>query len=217
MTRRVVLGIDTAAGAAVGLAVDGVPVARASVEDSRLHAESLAPLIASVLSKAGLTWPDVTEIAVGMGPGPFTGLRVGIACAHTLGFALNVPVRHACSLDVLALAHEPDGEGFTAVLDARRHEVYWARYDAAGKRAEGPAIAPAGAAPAAGPARSDDPAASPDSPARAWPPFTPVDAGLLAARIDELPEAGPEPLYLRRPDAAVSHSAKSVLTERSPR
>jgi tRNA threonylcarbamoyladenosine biosynthesis protein TsaB len=80
---------------------------------------------------------------VGVGPGPYTGLRVGVVTARVLGAVLGIPVHGVCSLDVIAaatsLARAP-GREFLVATDARRKEVYWARYDATGRRLEGPGV-----------------------------------------------------------------------------
>lgn len=209
-TPSVVLGIDTATDVRVGLARDGVVVARGAVEDRRAHAEQLLPLVQRVLAEAGASVADLTGIAVGVGPGPFTGLRVGVAAAQTLGEALGIPVRGACSLDVVALEwvarpDAPRGE-FAVAADARRKEVYWATYAADGSRVAGPFVtAPSEVpdVPLAGPgaALTGREGAGPDA----------LDAGLLAAGIDRLPDAGLVPLYLRRPDAEVPTTRKSTL------
>jgi tRNA threonylcarbamoyl adenosine modification protein YeaZ len=206
VAEQVVLGIDTAAGVSVGVAVDGVVVARRTLADSRRHVESLVPLVAEALQEAGRSLKAVTRIGVGVGPGPFTGLRVGIVAARTWAAAGDVPLRHVCSLDVVALAAAPLETEFVATLDARRHEVYWARYSPMGLRLEGPNVS--------------SPDTLPGLPVVGWGgaaalAHAVVDAGVLAARLDELPEVGAEPLYLRRPDAAVSTKRKSVLGGRA--
>src|SRR5689334_24959835 len=107
------------------------------------HGEMLAPGIADVLAQAGATSRDVTAVAVGVGPGPFTGLRVGLVTARTLALALGIPVHGVCSLDVLAA--QAVGEGavdrpFLVATDARRKEVYWAAYDERGVRLGDPEV-----------------------------------------------------------------------------
>src|SRR4051812_38933269 len=99
----VILAIDTAS-AAVSVAVhdgDAVLAARETPPSPR-HAEQLAPAVGEVLAEVGLTPRDVTVIGVGVGPGPFTGLRVGLVTARVMGHALGVDVHGVCSLDVVA-------------------------------------------------------------------------------------------------------------------
>nr|WP_300149607.1 tRNA (adenosine(37)-N6)-threonylcarbamoyltransferase complex dimerization subunit type 1 TsaB [Propionicimonas sp.] len=208
----VVLGIDTATDVRAGVARDGVAIASGEVADRRAHAEQLLPLVRRVLAEAGATPADLTGIVVGVGPGPFTGLRVGVAAAATMAEALGVPVRGVCSLDVVALewagrGDAPSGE-FAVVADARRKEVYWARYAADGVRVDGPFVTAPGEVPdlpLAGPGATltGQACAGPDS----------LDAGLLAAAVDRLPDAGLVPLYLRRPDAEVPTTRKSTLLQ----
>ncbi|MEO7130581.1 MAG: tRNA (adenosine(37)-N6)-threonylcarbamoyltransferase complex dimerization subunit type 1 TsaB [Dermatophilaceae bacterium] len=126
------LAIDTSTTAITVALHDGTAVlAEATTLDSRAHAEHLAPGIRQALSDAGARPADVTDVVVGIGPGPFTGLRVGIVTGRTFAYALGQPVRGLCSLD--ALAHEAwlagaRGELLVAI-DARRKEVYAAHYD----------------------------------------------------------------------------------------
>lgn len=199
-----VLALDTSTVVAVGLSMDGRIVASGRVDDSRAHAEELMPLVTRVLAEAGLGLADVDAVVAGVGPGPFTGLRVGVVTATTLAEVLGVPVRGACSLDAVAAEWASSGapERFAVVSDARRKEVYWARYEASGRRLDGPHVTPPAEVPAlplAGPgAALVGEAAGPEA----------LDAGWLAA---DLPDAGLEPLYLRRPDAEVSTKVKSAL------
>src|SRR5918911_592588 len=97
------------------------------------HGEQLAPSIEACLAEAGIVRQDLTAIAVGIGPGPFTGLRVGLVTARTLAYVLEIPVYGVCSLDVVAVeaAHggSPVGTDFVVATDARRKEVYVASYD----------------------------------------------------------------------------------------
>jgi tRNA threonylcarbamoyl adenosine modification protein YeaZ len=205
---NIVLGIDTATSVSVGVAVDGEVRATRTLEGSRNHVEQVQPTIDTVLAEAGLGLPDVTGVAVGMGPGPFTGLRVGIVTAEVLAEALRVPLRRVCTLDVLAAQWMDAPPEFVVVTDARRREVYWARYRD-GARVDGPSVSPPADVPAiaaAGPGAGLCPQVvrvdgAPDA----------VSAGVLAARAEALPDAGPVPLYLRRPDATVSTKRKSVL------
>ncbi len=213
MADRLVLGLDTATRVQVGLAAGSTVLASRCYDDPRRHVEQLAPLIMATVTGAGLGLDAVTGIAVGVGPGPYTGLRVGIATARVLGAALGVEVRGICSLDVLAAqwvaADRPPTGDFLIATDARRREVYWARYAADGTRIQGPAVGRPDSLPAlplGGPAAQVHAGltADPSAPDR-------LDAGVLAARAGWLPDAGLEPLYLRTPDAAPPGPRKSVL------
>lgn len=132
------LAIDTssAASSVALLDANGV-IATASHVDARRHAEVLAGLIEQVLAGR-----RPSRIAVGVGPGPYTGLRVGVVTAQVLAHAWQVPVVGVCSLDALAFAAVQAGirEPFGVASDARRREIYWARYDAAGERVSGPHV-----------------------------------------------------------------------------
>jgi tRNA threonylcarbamoyladenosine biosynthesis protein TsaB len=128
-----VLGFDTAtaASAACVLRADGEafevePVA-ARLGERPAHAAELMPAMARCLGEAGLSWDELDAIAVGVGPGMFTGLRIGIATAHGLAAATGLELRPVSSLAALAA---PRGSGATlAVIDARRDEVFAALYD----------------------------------------------------------------------------------------
>ncbi|GGN27036.1 tRNA threonylcarbamoyl adenosine modification protein YeaZ [Actinoplanes campanulatus] len=138
-----VLALDTATPAStaalVEVTVDGLTgVAERRTVDPRAHGERLAPEIAAVLADAGLRPRDVTAIVAGVGPGPFTGLRVGLATAASMGQALGIPTYAVCSLDALGRAAGP-GRVLIAT-DARRREVYFATY-ADGERVTGPEVA----------------------------------------------------------------------------
>ncbi len=110
------LALDTATPAVTVALHDGHRVlAEVSEVDARRHAELLAPGIEAVLAQAGATTRDLTAIAVGTGPGPFTGLRVGLVTARTLASTLGVPVHGVCTLDVLATQAVDDG-----AVDGRR-------------------------------------------------------------------------------------------------
>ena len=139
-----VMGFDTATPAVSVAVHDGERVvSEAFSADGRRHGELLAPMIAKVMADAGASRADLTAVAVGVGPGPYTGLRVGVVTARVLGSVLGIPVYGVCSLDVIAAATaaqaRPGGQ-FLVATDARRKEVYWARYDAAGARLAGPLV-----------------------------------------------------------------------------
>ena len=202
---EVTLAIDTSTRVAVGLARDEKALDSRLLGDARSHVELLTPGIADMLRHAGLSLADLTRIVVGVGPGPFTGLRVGIATATTLATALDLPVTGVCSLDVIALGHAAR-EPFLAVLDARRREVYWARYDATGLRVDGPHVGPLESLPplpAVGPGVPSEPGTEPVT----------LDAGLMAAAMaaPRLQAVGLEPLYLRAPDAELPSTRKSTI------
>ncbi|WP_460522535.1 tRNA (adenosine(37)-N6)-threonylcarbamoyltransferase complex dimerization subunit type 1 TsaB [Flindersiella endophytica] len=212
-----VLGFDTATPAATVALHDGERVlAESTTVDAMRHGELLAPGIAAVLDKAGAVPSDLTEIAVGVGPGPFTGLRVGLVTARTLGHVLGVPVRGVCTLDVLAAAAEFGAdvpETFLVATDARRKEVYWARYNDQRRRVEGPHVArPADIATrdhVVGRGATLYSEAFPNAVGPANPSAGDL-AGLASKRAVPLLE--PVPLYLRRPDAVEPGARKSVLT-----
>ena len=207
------LALDTATPRVTVALHDGSDVvAELSSEHPMQHGEQLAPLVAAVLERAGVDRFDLTAVAAGVGPGPFTGLRVGLVTARTLGHVLEVPVYGVCSLDVLAAEAAPDlGRPFVVATDARRKEVYLASYDEDGRRVAGPAVTkPAEVAtdlPVAGEGALLYAEAFPNAAGPRWP-----SAGWLARAVaEELAEVvDPEPMYLRRPDAATSHTPKRV-------
>lgn len=202
------LAIDTATGINIGLARGGRPVKARSEASSRKHVELLQPMVDALLADAGIAVGDLERIVVGVGPGPFTGLRIGIVTARTLGFVAGLPVRGVCTLDALALCwfagHDrpPRGVDVIVATDARRHELYWARYDPSGNRVASPMVSPPADLP-------ELPTAGPGVDATLS-----LDAALLAARADDLPNPGLEPLYLRKPDAELPRTRKSALTGR---
>jgi tRNA threonylcarbamoyladenosine biosynthesis protein TsaB len=190
-------------------------VAERRSEQRMKHGEQLAPLIEQVLADAGIVRQDLTALAVGIGPGPFTGLRVGLVTARTLAFVLDIPVYGVCSLDVVALeaalGRDPVGTDFVVATDARRKEVYLASYDDQGRRLDGPEVVrPAEAAtdvPVAGEGAELYPEAFP----RGHAPVLPSAGWLARAVAEELAELhDPEPMYLRRPDAIAPGAPKRV-------
>lgn len=210
--RTVVLGVDTASVVTVGLTVDGAVAASGQVSDRMAHVEQLTPLIRRLCAEAGVRPGDLTDVVVGLGPGPYTGLRVGIVTARVLAELAGAQLRGICSLDVIAAQHAAEhapGQEFLVATDARRREVYWARYAPDGQRLDGPAVNRAAdlpRVPTVGPGADLYPddlivAAGP----RVLDPATLVLAGPTLA------DAGTAPLYLRRPDAAEPGRRKSVL------
>lgn len=210
VTDQLILGLDTSTQVQVGLSDGDRVLARKTYDDPKRHVEQLTPLVSTMITEAGVQPAALTKIIVGVGPGPFTGLRVGIATARILGSVLGIEVRGVCSLDVLAaqwLRSDPPAGDFLIATDARRNEVYWARYNATGHRIEGPAVGKPEqqpALPVAGPAGLVHPELRASGPDR-------LDGGVLALVGPQLPDAGIEPLYLRSPDAAPPGPRKSVL------
>src|SRR5450830_1951828 len=129
-----ILAIDTSAVASAALVSDDSlesVVGCFATEDTRSHAEVLAPGIEQLLAGAGLSGDDVDAVVTGVGPGPFTGLRSGIVTARTLAYVWQKPLHGMMSLDAIALevAESTDSAAeFVVATDARRKEVYWARY-----------------------------------------------------------------------------------------
>lgn len=191
-----ILAIDTSIGTSVALIEEGGSViAERESADTRGHAEAIGTLIADVLAGGGM----ITAVAVGMGPGPFTGLRVGIAAARAFAAGRGVPVLPVLSHDAVAAA--VGGEtAFTVVTDAKRHEHY----------ATGYAAAPDGV-----PARTTGPALVAEVPAGRIVTPSIVSAaalGALALRLRALglPTGPDAPQYLREPDATPSAGPKRV-------
>ena len=129
------LAIETATPqVGVALVGDAAPLVVTRVAGGRRHGELLAPMITSALATAGISAAELTGIAVDVGPGLFTGLRVGIATAQALSSALDVPAVGVTSLEALAHPHRRAGMRVVAVVDARRHEVFRALYAPGGAR-----------------------------------------------------------------------------------
>jgi tRNA threonylcarbamoyladenosine biosynthesis protein TsaB len=231
-----VLAFDTATSAVTVALTEWTPGggarlrAESKIVDRRRHAEVLAPAISNVLGEARVTRPELSAVAVGVGPGPYTGLRVGLMTARALGAALRIPVHGVCTLDVLAWESRRTGP-FVVATDARRKEVYWARYDSATTRVSGPAVGRPDEAAAAGlPAFGEGALLYPEvlGPNATGPnvtglstvgtgsPALPSAAALAEMVVTRLSGGeGPEllppvPLYLRKPDAREPGPRKRV-------
>jgi tRNA threonylcarbamoyl adenosine modification protein YeaZ len=208
-----VLAVDTSSAAVTAALVevtgtDVLPVVQRVVLNARGHGELLAPEIAACLAEAGRTPADLAAVVAGTGPGPYTGLRVGLVTAAVMGETLGVPTYGVCSLDAIG---SPELTGVVAT-DARRREVYWARYED-GVRTDGPhvdrpdSLVLQGETAGAG--------------ARQHGLGVPLDgrdhpSGLELVRVaaDRIRSAAPSevlvPLYLRHPDAVPPGAAKPV-------
>lgn len=195
-----VLALDTATTDLVAGIVDGDRVLAETAVATRAHNETLMPEITRLLDQTGIEFADLGAVVVGCGPGPFTGLRVGMSTASALGQALAIPVHGVCTHD--AVAASLGGEALV-VTDARRREVYWARYSG-GKRVAGPDVCK--------PADLTSPAVDVVSVPSSLAELLPVDAqrvtyhpptpaGLVAVADLDAPPEPLVPLYLRRPDA----------------
>ncbi|MTD56272.1 tRNA (adenosine(37)-N6)-threonylcarbamoyltransferase complex dimerization subunit type 1 TsaB [Amycolatopsis pithecellobii] len=204
-TPAVTAGLATLVGADVSVLAERVTI------NPRAHGELITPHILEAAKEGGVTLREVDAIVCGVGPGPFTGLRAGMATAAALAHGLGIKAYPVCSLDGLAAATDPT-EPFLVVTDARRREVYWAAYDAAGTRIDGPHVQapePLGLPVAAG----DGARLYAEKLAvRVLEPYYPTVAGLVtAARGSFGADPAPlTPLYLRRPDAVEPTARKRV-------
>jgi tRNA threonylcarbamoyl adenosine modification protein YeaZ len=207
------LAFDTSSPAVTVAVHDGVRVVgQAHGEGARSHGELLAPAISSALAEAGVRPDELTDVAVGVGPGPFTGLRVGVVTALTLSATLGLRAHGVCSLDALASQVTTEKDPFLVATDARRKEIYWGLYEPTGQRIEGPAVARADDVGRLHPGRrafgrgaamyADHLAAQPgpDDPSALA-----LAEGVVARRFVEVPL---EPIYLRRPDVTLSAGPK---------
>lgn len=219
---KAILAIDTStAGLVTGLILDAGPerVIDAVVTDTRAHNEQLMPLIDQLVrTHCPGGYADLSAVIVGCGPGPFTGLRVGMATASALGQALKIPVFGVCSLD--AIYHDirrTRAHGSVLVAtDARRKEIYWASYRGAVRTAGPHVVRPEDLATVLATDDTPDYIAIPDELASRLPqalqaiahgPASPRAGGLLDAAREQFgkdlsaPPRPLVPLYLRRPDA----------------
>lgn len=216
--RGVILAIDSSAGASVAVLDEGEIRAQWRTAETTTHAEVLASAVAETMREAGADGSTLSGVVVGVGPGPFTGLRVGLVLAHSLAEVWDVPLHGVCSLDSLAYraAKDPDaalaaGEEFLVATDARRREIYWAQYRFLGEGMvellEGPHVSAAGDAPrcpAVGIGASLYPEllSARSEQSSSWLPDA-AELGQLAATAGDAVFRDPLPLYLRESDAKV--------------
>lgn len=221
-----ILAIDTSAGSSVAVVDrDGGVLAECTVADTRRHAEVIGSLIDEALGEAGVAPTALSAVVAGRGPGPFTGLRVGIAAARAFAFGAGVPCLSVGSHDAVAFERLSAEAGRTVataggrldaplvvVTDARRREVAYSAWS--GLDDDGLPVLAAGPA-LARPADLDEATGASSSWSRTDPDTTAVSAaalGMLAERLFEhgRPFAGAEPLYLREPDVTPSAGPKPV-------
>jgi tRNA threonylcarbamoyl adenosine modification protein YeaZ len=216
-----VLALDTASAAVIAGLLRLHPVGSPEVlaervtVGARAHGELLMPSVCSVLASAEVSLGDLDAVVCGAGPGPFTGLRVGMVTAAALGDALRVPVYPVGSLDAIAY-RAGAGSPLLVMSDARRREVYWARYDSSGARVDGPHVGRPGELPLASVSRVAGVADALGPPVvlPVVPPRYPDPAGLVAVVAEAVRTHAPPgpltPLYLRRPDALEPGPRKRV-------
>jgi tRNA threonylcarbamoyl adenosine modification protein YeaZ len=220
-----VLVVDSstpAVTAALAEVIDHGVVMRAQRQavDAKAHGELLAPAVEGVLGEAGARPRDLDAIVAGLGPGPFTGLRVGLVTAASMGQTLDIPTYGVCSLDALGRADR--GSRVLAATDARRKEIYWAVYDGGARVTEPDVDLPAavtervaglGVTGALGEGAHKY-ADVLGLPVRDEPRYPPA-VGLVELAAERVLAKGPgerlTPLYLRRPDAVAAAGRKSVL------
>jgi tRNA threonylcarbamoyl adenosine modification protein YeaZ len=171
-----ILAIDTSTSRSCVAIIEGANLLYSGFRDgATAHGPSLPALVQEALAVS-----DVDEVVVGMGPGPFTGLRVGIAFAQSFALARQIPVRGVCSLD--AIAAQVQDSDFIITVDARRKEVYWARYQ--------------------GGVCVGQPAVNFPADVSGAPIYADLFPDMVA--LANLPGDISEPIYLRRPDAVAT-------------
>lgn len=215
-----ILAVDTSIGSAVVVVDDDGLVRGSAVSETRLgHAEAIGLLLERALAEASATPSDITHVVAGMGPGPFTGLRIGIAAARVFALARAVPLVPVVSHDAAALASRgaavpaggPQPGRFAIVTDARRREIAVTVYDGIDgdgmpRKIEGPALQAAGTDVAIDGLELDE--------VHVVTSIDPTGLALLAARAVATGRglATSEPLYLRAPDVTIGHAPKRVGT-----
>ncbi|WP_139416407.1 tRNA (adenosine(37)-N6)-threonylcarbamoyltransferase complex dimerization subunit type 1 TsaB [Agromyces laixinhei] len=201
------LAIDTSTGTSVAVVDrDGGILAETGTDDTMRHAEVIGGFIAGALAAAGVDRRGLSGVTAGMGPGPYTGLRVGIAAAHAFALGIDRPFVPVVSHDAIAWTRYTAGDAgpLQVVTDARRREFAVSEYDGLDDdglpvRAAGPGLVPRDDVPAARGIRFD---------------ASIVSAGAigmlaeLAFAAGRLPLAADAPLYLRAPDVTPSAGRK---------
>jgi tRNA threonylcarbamoyl adenosine modification protein YeaZ len=203
-----VLAIDTSVGVSVAILRSNGEVTQSQAIDHGMQGELTAELISKVVADSGLKIEEITDVVVGVGPGPFTGLRVGLVTASVFAHAREISIHGICSLDAIAFDY---AKPCVVVTDARRKELYWARYE--GIRIGEPQVS------------------KPEDLLAQFPTTDFVGPGaqlyphVISGKVSEL-KAGSlaklfasgsaqlvdvSPMYLRKPDAVEPTSRKSVL------
>ena len=203
-----VLAIDTSVGVSVAILRSNGELTQSQAVDHGMQGELTAELISQVVADSGLEISEITDVAVGVGPGPFTGLRVGLVTAAVFAHARNIPIHGICSLDAIAFDY---AKPCVVVTDARRKELYWARYE--DKRIGEPQVS-----------KPEDLLAQfPNTDfvgpgAQLYPDFISGNVmELKAGSLAKLFVSGKaqlvdvSPMYLRKPDAVEPTTRKSVL------
>ena len=203
-----VLAIDTSVGVSVAILRSNGELTQSQAVDHGMQGELTAELISQVVADSGLEISEITDVVVGVGPGPFTGLRVGLVTAAVFAHARGIPIQGICSLDAIAFDY---GKPCVVVTDARRKELYWARYE--DKRIGEPQVS-----------KPEDLLAQfPDSEfvgpgAQLYPDF--ISGKVLELKAGSLAKlfatgtaqlVNVSPMYLRKPDAVEPTTRKSVL------
>ena len=203
-----VLAIDTSVGVSVAILRSNDEVTQSQAIDHGMQGELTAELISKVVSDSGLKIEEITDVVVGVGPGPFTGLRVGLVTAAVFAHARSIPIYGICSLDAIAFDY---AKPCVVITDARRKELYWARYD--GIRTGDPQVSKPEVIAAQFPdAKFVGPGAQlyPDS----------INGNLMELKAGSLAKlfvsgsaqlVSVSPMYLRKPDAVEPTIRKSVL------
>jgi tRNA threonylcarbamoyl adenosine modification protein YeaZ len=203
-----VLAIDTSVGVSVAILRSNGEVTQSQAVDHGMQAELTAELISKVVSDSGLKIEEITDVVVGVGPGPFTGLRVGLVTASVFAHAREIPIHGICSLDAIAFDY---AKPCIVVTDARRKELYWARYE--GIRIGEPQVSKPEAIASQFP---DSDFVGPG--ANLYPDYVSGNVmELKAGSLAKLFASGSaqlvdvSPMYLRKPDAVEPTTRKSVL------
>ena len=207
------LAIDTSAGTSVAVVDhDRGVLAEHGVHDTMRHAEVVGPLIERCLGEAGVSVAELSGVVGGMGPGPFTGLRVGIAAARVFALGASRPLVPVISHDAIAFGHYRRGHTgpLLVVTDARRREVYWSAFG--GTDAQGLPVRLAAPGLAQPPALLEAQWEFGELPRLDAATVSAGDLGLLAELqfAEHRPLAANEALYLRSPDAVLPTTRKRV-------